>query len=98
MTHFLSGSQACDNRSVSLWGNQRETQKLKTDYPISADDRHDRTKQKPNADRHVLSRFAILGAVTKRARARMLRGEQDRHRQDRQKLFHVMIRSRFIFR
>ena len=71
---------------------------LETKRTDSTDDRHDRAEKKPDGHGHVLSRFAVLRAVTKRARARLLRDEQDRQRQDRQELSHVMMRSRFIFR
>src|SRR6266478_2118270 len=40
--------------------------------------RQDRAEKKPNRHSHVLSRFAIFRAVTKRTRARLLRDEQDR--------------------
>ena len=41
------------------------TPNLKTKRTDSAQDRHDRAKKKPDRNRHVLGRFAILGAVTK---------------------------------
>ena len=68
------------------------------DRTDSANDQQDRAEQKPDRDRHVLGCFAVLRAVAKRTCQRLLRAAQDRYNQDRQTLFHVMIRSRFIFR
>src|SRR5205085_12519994 len=51
---------------------------LETERTDAADHRHDRAEKEPDRHGHVLSRFAILGAVTKRTRAYLLRDEQDR--------------------
>ena len=71
---------------------------LETERADSTDHRHHCGEKEPNGHGHVLSRFAIFRAVTKRTRARLLGHKQGRQRQDREKLFHVMMRSRFIFR
>jgi len=39
---------------------------MKTERADPAEDRHHSAKQKPNRNRHVLGRFPVLGAVTKR--------------------------------
>src|SRR5260370_30176493 len=51
---------------------------LETKCTDSADDRHHCAKKEPNRDGHVLSRFAVFRAVTKRTRARLLDHKQDR--------------------
>src|SRR5947207_15992684 len=70
---------------------------MKAERADPADDRHHSTKKKPNRDGHVLGRFAVLGAVAKRARQRLLCGKHNGHQQQRGGSFHVMMRNRFIF-
>src|SRR6266545_54397 len=75
---------------------------FETECADSADDRQNCAEQKPDRDGHVLRRFSIFGAVTKRTSARLLRHQQDRSayaqgygptsdHKNGQKLFHVMI-------
>src|SRR2546421_7025219 len=82
---------------------------LEAERANSTDHRHHSAEKEPNGHGHVFSRLAIFRAVTKGARARLLRDEQDRPaypegygaasiRQDCQNFFHAMMRSRFIFR
>src|SRR5579864_3983676 len=71
---------------------------FETECSDSAEHRHDRAKEKPDRNCHVLGRFPIFGAVTKWTRARLLNGQHDEKAQSREQLFHVMMRSRFIFR
>src|SRR3954451_13350766 len=77
---------------------------FETERSNSAEHGENSAKQKPNGDGHVLGRFTILRAVTKRTRARLLRGKQDRsaytqgygatsHRKNVQEIFHAMRRS-----
>jgi hypothetical protein len=54
---------------------------MKAERADPADDRHHSTKKKPNRHGHVLSRFAVLGAVAKRARKRLLCGKQNGYQQ-----------------
>ena len=51
---------------------------MKAESTDPADDRHHGTKKKPNRYSHVLGGFAVLGAVAKRARQRLLCGKQNR--------------------
>src|SRR5258707_15401475 len=70
---------------------------MKAERADPADDRHHSTKKKPNRDGHVLGGFAVLGAVAKRARHRLLCSKHNGHHQQRGDSFHWMIRRRFIF-
>jgi hypothetical protein len=54
---------------------------MKAERADPADDRHHSTKKKPNRDSHVLGRFAVLGAVAKRARQGLLGGKHNRYQQ-----------------
>jgi hypothetical protein len=54
---------------------------MKAERADPSDDRHHSTKKKPNRDGHVLGRFAILGAVAKRARQGLLGGKHNRYQQ-----------------
>src|SRR6266705_3739622 len=72
---------------------------MKTECPDSAEYRHDGAKKKPDRHRHVLGRFSIFCAVAKRTCQRLPNRRKDRQEEDRQDFrFHVMMRSRFIFR
>src|SRR5438874_9352658 len=77
---------------------------LETKRTDPTDYRHHRAEEEPNRHGHVLGRFAIFRAITKRTRARLLRDEKERsayaqgygatsHHKYGQKLFHVMMRS-----
>src|ERR1700731_5444978 len=48
---------------------------LVTERTDSSHHRHDRAKQKPDRDGHMLRRLPVLRAVTERTGARLLRGE-----------------------
>jgi hypothetical protein len=54
------------------------TPNVKAKCADPAEHGHDGAKEKPNRDRHVLSRFAIFRAVTKRTRVCLFGCEQDR--------------------
>jgi hypothetical protein len=54
---------------------------MKTERADPANNRHHGAKKKTDRDSHMLGGFTVLGAITKRARRCLLRGQQNEYQQ-----------------
>src|SRR5690242_12995079 len=87
-------------RQLFVWFERgtRVSPNVERERADAAEHRHHRAKQKPDSDRHVLSRFAILGAVTKWTGEQRRRRCAQKNPNSKNLCLHEMIPSRFIFR